>query len=360
MSSSDIIVLTHPEDWEPWLAQVRAIADTGIWPHIDPDQPAPAQGILKEATRPEIRDFDPSASTYAQLTATQQKTYDNARRYYDQDMKYYFRQEDLLRAVRTHISTHVSPQKKLLLKPTLTVRDWLVKLKQNTEPTDNYMRRKVLQQYMESLKGLKTTKINQWIDRWEHAMELALKYKLPQMSMGVWLVDLAQAVRPLSEAYFVTFTKRANKPKKSDPIEYVKVAMELREALASLSKKMTTTARGSAFNADFNADFAGDDPAGDAEESKGRSRSRSRKRAGTISIEEESSSSKKSKNPKCPACGIKGHALPDCWTVFENKRPEGFKPTEALAKKVKDKLAKDKDIAAEVEKIRLQEAVDEA
>jgi hypothetical protein len=55
---------------------------------------------------------------------------------------------------------------------------------------------------------------------------------------------------------------------------------------------------------------------------------------------------------------IKGHALPDCWTLFENKRPDDFKPTEAFAKKVKDKLAKDKNLAAEVEKIRLQEAQD--
>jgi hypothetical protein len=151
-------------------------------------------------------------------------------------MKYYFRQEDLLRAVRTHITTYVSKPKQLLLDPTLSVRDWLVRLKEDTQPTDNYMKRKVLQQYMESLKGLKTTKINQWLDSWEHAMKMAVKYKIPQMSLGLWLTDLAQAVRPLSETYFVLYSKQANDPEKSEPSEYRKVAMELREALANLHK----------------------------------------------------------------------------------------------------------------------------
>ena len=189
-------------------------------------------------------------------------------------------------------------------------------------------------------------------------MKLIEKYQLPQMSNGIWLRDIAQSVRPLSDTLYMNYIDQANDPEKNKSSEYRNVARKLREAFQNNSKKITT-ARGSAFN----ADFAGDAPASDAEESKGRGRSRSRKRAGTTSIEEESSSSKKSKNPKCPACGIKGHVLPDCWTIFENKRLDGFKPTEALAKKVKDKLAKDKDLAAEVEKIRFQEsqdAVDEA
>jgi len=67
-------------------------------------------------------------------------------------------------------------------------------------------------------------------------------------------------------------------------------------------------ARGSGFN----ADFAEDNPTSNVEELKGRDRSRSRKRAGTILIKEGLSSSKKLKNPKCLACGIKGYILLDC------------------------------------------------
>ena len=355
MSSSDIIVLDSSEDWELWLAQVRAKTDAEIWPHIDPDKPAPEQGLEEKAKKPEYKDFDTNAATYAQLSTALQKSYDNARRYYDLDVKYYHRQQDHLREVRSYISDHVSTQKKLLLDPKLTVREWLVRLKEDTAPDKSFMMQKVHQQYTESLKGLKIAKIKQWVDNWEHAMRLVEKYELSQKNNGIWLLDIAQAVRPFNQTLSVLYNDQANDPEKSKSSEYRKVAKKLRQEFQT-SKKITT-ARGSAFNADF-----GGEDSDAAEESKGR-RSRSRKRAGTTSIEEESSSSKKTKNLKCPACGVKGHALPDCWTIFENKRPEGFRPTESLVKKVKDKLAKDKELAAQVEKLKLQEgkdAVDEA
>lgn len=141
---------------------------------------------------------------------------------------------------------------------------------------------------------------------------------------------------------------QSNDPEKNASSEYRKVARRLREAFQNNAKR-TTTARGSAFNADFTED----NPTGDAEESKGRDRSRSRKRAGTISIKEGSSSSKKLKNPRYPACGIKGYVLLDCWTVFKSKRPEGFKPSKGIAKRVEERLATDKGLTAEVEKLKL-------
>lgn len=185
-SSSNTIVLNSSEDWEQWLAEVQAVADEAIWPHIDPDEPAPEQGLMTEPIRPDVKDFNQNASTYAQLNAALQKGYDNARKYYDLDMKYFHRQQDLLREVRKYISAHVSPQKKLLLDRSLSVRDWLVRLKEDTEPTKAYMSVKAHQQYTESLKGLnRTTKISHWVDKWEHAMKLVEKYQLPQMGNGI-------------------------------------------------------------------------------------------------------------------------------------------------------------------------------
>jgi len=134
-----------------------------------------------------------------------------------------------------------------------------------------------------------------------------------------------------------------NDPEKNVSSEYKKVARKLCKAFQNNSKRFTTT-RGSAFN----VDFAEDDP---ASEIKRRDRSHSWKKAKTI-IKKGSSFFKKSKNPKCPACSIKGHVLLDCWTVFESKRPEGFKPSEGIAKKVKKRLAADKGLAAKIEKLR--------
>jgi hypothetical protein len=44
----------------------------------------------------------------------------------------------------------------------------------------------------------------------------------------------------------------------------------------------------------------------------------------------------------------------------ESKRPDGYEPSAALTKRVRDKLEKDTDLAAEVEKIRLQDGTETA
>src|SRR6266705_5105463 len=114
------------------------------------------------------------------------------------------------------------------------------------------MMRKVQLQYTESLKGLKQTKFTQWLDRWEHAMKMAEKQDLLQMTNGIWLMYLVNAIRPISETYFVMYTKQANDTEKAYLLEYRKVAMELWEAFANLSKVVpSSTTRGSAFNVDF-------------------------------------------------------------------------------------------------------------
>jgi hypothetical protein len=58
MSTSDTLTLTHLEDWEQWLAEVQAVTDEAIWPHIDPDEPAPEQGLMTEPIQPEFKDFN--------------------------------------------------------------------------------------------------------------------------------------------------------------------------------------------------------------------------------------------------------------------------------------------------------------
>lgn len=358
MTSKEIIILTHPEDWEPWLASLEAFTDEDIWLQIDPDEPEVEEEALVERPRlPKVKDFNDLATTYAQLTDSEQKKYDASRKYYEMDLKQYQRQKDLMRAVRDRIMETTSKSKKLLLEQKQTTYKWLVKLKEDTKPTDHYMVSQAEQQYTEALKGLKISKVNQWLDRWEHAMKMARKYQLPQISNGNWLKDLSKAIRPISETYGVLYSQQARDPERSDPSEYRKVAMEIREELGSHSKKTPSIVRGSTFN----ADFGGEEPPSDTEDPKGKGKSTSRKRGGTTSVGKEAPPAKKT--TQCQACGYKGHTLQDCWILFEDKRPENYKSTkasEARAKKVQEKVANDKDLAAEVERLKSQErTVDE-
>jgi len=65
-------------------------------------------------------------------------------------------------------------------------------------------------------------------------------------------MDLANAIRPISETYFIIYTKQVNNTEKTHLLEYRKVVMELQEAFATLLKAVPSlTTRGSAFNVDF-------------------------------------------------------------------------------------------------------------
>ena len=142
-SSSNTIILNKPEDWEQWIWQLQALVDNQIWAHVDPATEVPQEGLLENPPHPKVTDFNENATLYLQLSTNQQKAYENSRRYYDQDMKYFLKQEEHLQQIRTQITSTVSIQKKLLLDPSLTVKEWLSRLKENTEPTSSFVRKKV-------------------------------------------------------------------------------------------------------------------------------------------------------------------------------------------------------------------------
>jgi len=65
-------------------------------------------------------------------------------------------------------------------------------------------------------------------------------------------MDLINAIQPISETYFVIYTKQANNTKKAHLLEYYKVVIELQEAFINLLKVvLSLTTRGSAFNVNF-------------------------------------------------------------------------------------------------------------
>jgi len=65
-------------------------------------------------------------------------------------------------------------------------------------------------------------------------------------------MDLANIIQPISETYFVIYTKQTNNIKKAYLLEYHKVVIELWEAFINLLKVVPSlTTRGSVFNIDF-------------------------------------------------------------------------------------------------------------
>src|SRR5579871_3323692 len=358
MSSSKNIILTTPEDWEPWLTQLREFSNHEIWPHIDPETeflPEDTQELLDEPTEPKASDINAQATRFDQLTPAEQTTFDRSWKYYEHRWKRYEKQREAERAIRSYISTHVSDHKLQLLDENQTTTEWLVKLKEATQLPDNHMRQRIQERYIEALKGLKAARINQWLDRWERAIQDMDKYNLRQKDHGMWLIDLARAIRPLSDNHYHKYCEQADRGRKAANIsQYLKVSMYLRTAFQTPAKTATNIARGSAFSTEFAGEPEEDITSADDPKGGQKSTDRSRKRAGTTSIEKEKTT-KKSKRSKCAACEMRGHELSNCWYLFEDKRPDDFKISEEKMDKIQKKIEKDSKLAALIEKVKLAE-----
>ena len=131
------MILTCSEDWEKWFWNLKANVNKEIWLYINPE--GPVRPLREESECPESMNFDQHARTYAELLQTHQKTYENTWRYYNQDMKYYFCQQNQLQTVSVYIMTMILKIKKTALDLDLLIQKWLLKLKKNSESSKKYM-----------------------------------------------------------------------------------------------------------------------------------------------------------------------------------------------------------------------------
>ena len=179
-----------------------------------------------------------------------------------------------------------------------------------------------------------------------------IKYDLPEIKNGHWLRDLADLIRPTSDSFFVRLMEDADDDKKSDPEEFRRVARQLRERL-DRPPKGGRTVRGGAFHASFGpaeSSEEGSDAKNTQETGQAPPKGRKgRKRTGTQSLE--TNVSKKTVTD-CPACGLRGHSLAECWCIFEELKPEGMKSSAYRVRKAKTKVDEDEQLTAEVREIR--------
>ena len=358
-TSSNTVIPTNPEDWEPWFTNLQAHVNEEIWPFIDPEQPE--RPLQELPIKPTIADINPTATQFHQLSVAQQRVYESSRKFYDSDMKYYTTQSNQLKEARIFITTTVSEIKHMHLQRNGSVREWLVKLRRNTEPTRGQLIQKAVDEYNGVLRVKPAgTRIGNWIKQWEHAMTKGERYGIPQLINGQWLRDLATAIRPLSNVLFNKYMDQADDPEQSMASQYIEVGKKLRQALDHSRVVPLRTTRGGAFTADF-AELGTEESVPDANRyslqpsRKDRDRPpHSRKRAGTQSIEEETSSAKRSSAQMCPACGIRGHALPGCWSIFEDQRPEGVPLSASRVKRALKKVKESKELTEQVQRLRLE------
>ena len=244
------IILTNLKNWKKWYWDLQINVNDEIWQYIDSE--AEELDLLEWSEWSVSMNFDRNALMYAALSTNHQKTYDNAHWYFDQDMKYYSQQHEQLSMTHAYIIFMVFWIKKIILNPTLSVHEWLVKLKNNTELAKRYMIRKIVILYSEVLKSLKDKTFSQWLNRWENAMKKEIKYSITKVQNARWLADLTQAVQLLSQSYFEQLLENTENDDKTDFSNYLTVTRKLHKVFG-IWKSMSTDhiMRESTFNVTF-------------------------------------------------------------------------------------------------------------
>ncbi|GJN66059.1 hypothetical protein PLICBS_010146 [Purpureocillium lilacinum] len=396
------VVLTGQDTWDAWIQSMSAKIPRKIWAYMHPDNPMGE--LLAEPREPQWSDYGSSATDYSQLTQTQQRSYDAAFRQWEFRQRQYSKQETEVSEAYTTVLESVSDKLREPLDRQETLRSWMQLLKATAAPSEGYMLAKVKDQYnmvMKSFKGQKT--FLPWLDKWETMLVKAQKYHLPETENGQWLREFADLIEPMHQSYATIFSEKAReldanavrrrrqleealafqtsystpsqrrrrvnssntvvseinveaedgdliapvaqRPAPEGSLDWTvqKVAAAMREWAIRHKPTSGSTVRGGAFHVDDGDKDSTDDK--EASTPKGRKRTRT----------EQGGTPAKRPVPECPACGMRGHDLPDCWYVFDEKRPEGTARNEYRLRKAKKALEGNSELQKKVDAIRKAE-----
>ena len=190
MSTIMKMILTQSEDWEKWFWQLQFNVSSEIWLYIDLKEDE--SDMLKASKHPELTNFDQNTHSYAQLSAAQQKIYENIHCYYDQDMRFYSYQQDQLQAAQVFIIIMIFKFKQTSLDSKLSVCKWLMNLKMNNKLSEEYMLIQMKRHYQSTFKNFKLNKMFQWLQEWKIIIIKYIKYDLLKVQNSHWLWNLVQ------------------------------------------------------------------------------------------------------------------------------------------------------------------------
>jgi len=173
----------------------------------------------------------------------------------------------------------------------------------------------------------KSSEIDKWITDWESVYMDCKKADLPEAKGTVAAEDFIQAVKPLSEEFYNHWNPLIrNQDTYNLEISFFKVVQSFR---ADKEEKGLSSSRGT--DAAFGT-FRGQKELTDKDSHQ--------KKSSRTSF------------PKC-VCG-RNHRYSQCWHLIESIRPEGWKPSESIKRKIEDMLQGDEKLQQVVKKVQLE------
>ena len=135
-TTTKVVILDKPSDWEPWLFIVKTIADGGdTWRYLHPD--LDTEPVVPNRPRmPTSTDVNPEKPTLLALDAAEKETYNLLLTVYKEDLAITKQVLDTIQSVRKHIVSSISSNNIVYINDKTSIFQMLVALKKRLAPID--------------------------------------------------------------------------------------------------------------------------------------------------------------------------------------------------------------------------------
>ena len=116
-----------------------------------------------------VQNLNPNVNSYLQLTAAQQKMFDTAKKYYDDDIKLYRLKQTTMTKLKHKIFESIFSHKRVDLRSIESVKSWIKQLQTTMRFTIDYLMTFAKQRYDEHMKNTRT-KPTKWLNKWKIMM----------------------------------------------------------------------------------------------------------------------------------------------------------------------------------------------
>jgi hypothetical protein len=354
-----------PKPVRPVMTEYAQRTRSRPTPARRPGQGASGQGASEELTLSPDPESDPRGIAFSDLTADGQKSFSMAWTFYQDDLKAYEKQQELVRKLKEWISANVSSHyQKTCCKPTESLAKWYEQLKKAAGISKRLEDSIARERYREALKTPKMKDLSSWIDLWEQEMTVAEdKGVLATTRVSEWFEDLLVAVRGILPTWAESYGINKDPFVEDNTLDYRTVANDLRKVA---SRHTRTGIPGKIAKGSFGPTFAGEENqhAGSEEAPKrgdedGTKRKRGRQSKGKQGSEvlPDSTASQKRKTASDEVSGkvCRGcegyHWTQRCFYLFPKKAPEGWIPNPRIQKIVEQKLKEDSTLEEEIKRL---------
>lgn len=384
---SDSVRFDKPQDWTKWSREARIYAkNLDLWAYIDPENKAPwpvkpvrpniadyPKKLVRIETRqsssntlestPTLEQVDISSTprTVGEMTA-------EGRANYQFDINHYMYEDKRYKDHRTNVTTYSNwivstvgtSIRESACDEDTTIDDWYTGLQRIGAPYMSFEKVEARTKYQAAIKPLlkMPRNFNDWLTTWTTAMAEGLRTNCPETKdADIWARDLIKALQVALPSWANTFLGNNRTKIADNSLNFRDVAADIHEHWMTHSHQYSGKILKGSFLSYAEEEDAPTsyDEVSDADSTKGSKEQRKR------SVRTQKKDQPKRKRAEtfetvsrtvCKGCKMPGHSLLECFYVFEEKAPEGWKPRQAIVRLVEGKIKQDSALAGEIARFK--------